>query len=97
MNGTLLLLRDNRSLVVGNRRCSAVAASERRTRCAQSQSKQFACAAANTSGAGLASSGRRPLTAPSLSLGLQRISSWTVFSLLLATDRTGFTPDNSLD
>ena len=41
--------------------------------------------------------GGRPLTTPSLSLGLQRISSWTVFSLLLATDRTGFTADNRLE
>ena len=98
---TLLLLRDNRSLIVGSRRSSAVAPSDRRTPCTQSQSKQFACAAANASGAGLASSARewrrRPVTTPSLSLGLQRISPWTVFSLLLATDRTGFTPDNSLE
>ena len=41
--------------------------------------------------------GREGLTTPSLSLGLQRISSWTVFSLLLATDRTGSTADNSLE
>ena len=97
----LLQFGGDHSLVVGNRRSSAVAPSDRRSPCTQSQSNQFACDAADTTGAGLARSWRNwtrgPLTTPSLSLGLQRISSWTVFSLLLATDRTGSTADNSLE
>jgi len=65
---TPLLPRDNRSLVVGNRRGGAVAPADCSTACTKSQSEQFVLAATDAPGASLAIAGRRhTLIIPSLS------------------------------
>src|ERR1700733_13247966 len=66
--------------------------------CAQSQSQQFACGATVTSGPGLAWWRRgRPDDDAFLSLGLQRLSPWSLFSALPATDWARFAADHRLD
>jgi hypothetical protein len=69
---TLLLLRDNCALVVGNRGGSTVSAAERHPANPEPQSERSAGAAAASPSYGLAVSRRRNVSSQSLSFGLQR-------------------------